>query len=408
MNMFRTIALVLSLLLVGLVLGEAQVTIPNTFTAGTTISSSQVNLNFATLGANALNRTGGTMTGGLTTVGITPSADNTYDMGSASFRYANIYGTQFRGGGANITALNGTNISTGTVPQANLGNALLYPVAGGRCSLTSGTAVTTADVTAATTIYFEPYGPWAGFIGLYDGSVAWNIRTFPELSIAVPATTSTMYDLWVFDNAGTPTLEALPWTNDTTRATALTTQNNLYVKTAATTRRYVCSFRTTTVSGQTEDSFAKRYLWNYYNRQRRELRNATETADNWTYSLAVMRQANANPANQLDVVVGVAEVPIEVEAIGNASSDSAADQFIVAIGEDSTSAVKTGTLSVKISAFVALVLGAPRAALRTYPPIGRHTYVWLEYTGAVGTTTWRGDNGTPTLQQSGIHGMIEG
>jgi hypothetical protein len=35
-------------------------------------------------------------------------------------------------------------------------------------------------------------------------------------------------------------------------------------------------------------------------------------------------------------------------------------------------------------------------------------YVWLEYTNAVGTTTWRGDAGAPTLFQAGIHGVING
>lgn len=41
-------------------------TVPYTFTAGTTIRSAEVNSNFSTVYANALNRTGGTMTGQLT------------------------------------------------------------------------------------------------------------------------------------------------------------------------------------------------------------------------------------------------------------------------------------------------------------------------------------------------------
>jgi hypothetical protein len=50
----------------------------NVFTTGTTIVASEVNTNFSTVYANALNRTGGTMTGALVF-----SADNTHDIGAS-------------------------------------------------------------------------------------------------------------------------------------------------------------------------------------------------------------------------------------------------------------------------------------------------------------------------------------
>lgn len=43
-----------------------QITVPNTFTANTTASASQVNANFSALATNALNRSGGTITGNIT------------------------------------------------------------------------------------------------------------------------------------------------------------------------------------------------------------------------------------------------------------------------------------------------------------------------------------------------------
>lgn len=60
----------LPLLVGGTLLGwagwiSAQVTVPNTFTSGTTASASQVNANFSALSAGALNRTGGTITGNI-------------------------------------------------------------------------------------------------------------------------------------------------------------------------------------------------------------------------------------------------------------------------------------------------------------------------------------------------------
>src|SRR3990167_10501799 len=157
-----------------------------------------------------------------------------------------------------------------------------------RLTLTTVTPVTTADVTAATTVYLTPYK--GSYIGLYDGT-SWQAYTLTEISIAVPATTSTMYDLYVYDSSGTLTLEAVAWTNDTTRATALALQNGVYCKTGTLTKRYVGSFRTTGSSGQTEDSLAKRYVWNYYNRVVRQLR-VIEATDTWAYSTNTIRQAN--------------------------------------------------------------------------------------------------------------------
>ena len=137
-----------------------------------------------------------------------------------------------------------------------------------RLTLTSGTAITTSDVTAAETLYFTPFK--GNLLSLYDGT-NWVLRAFSELSIDVPDVTG-VHDVFVYDNAGTPTLEVLVWTNDTTRATALTTQNGVLVKSGQTTRRYLGSFYSTIAgNGQIEDSLANRYLWNYYNRVERTL-----------------------------------------------------------------------------------------------------------------------------------------
>jgi hypothetical protein len=78
-----------SLLLVGAP-AAAQITPTYTFTAGTVIDQDEVNANFALL-ANALNRTGGTMTGTLTAQQITPSATDTYDLGVTGTRFRNLW-----------------------------------------------------------------------------------------------------------------------------------------------------------------------------------------------------------------------------------------------------------------------------------------------------------------------------
>ena len=275
-----------------------------------------------------------------------------------------------------------------------------------RMTLTSGLPVTTSDVTAATTVYVTPYQ--GNRISLYNGSTGWIIRSSAEMSIAVPATTSTMYDLFCYDNSGTPTLEATAWTNDSTRATALTLQNGVYVKSGATTRRYLGSFRTTTVSGQTEDSLAKRYVWNYYNRVVRRM-EVLETTNSWTYSTDTWRQANGSATNQLDCVIGLAEVTVEATVQVGAQSNQAANNgnIMVGIGADTTSA-NTAQIHAISPNLVTNVYQAVTAFYKGNPAAGRHYFAWVERWDGGGITTWSGISGSATKFQSGIHGTFQG
>lgn len=273
-----------------------------------------------------------------------------------------------------------------------------------RLTLTTGVCVTTADVTAATTIFFAPCA--GNRIALYNASGAPSVYSSAQISIAVPATTSTMYDIFAYANAsGTPTLELLAWTNDTTRATAIvqTVAVGVYTKSGDATRRYLGSFRTTGVSGQTEDSLAKRYLWNYHNRIPRLCRVMEATAS-WTYTTATWRQARATATNQLDVVVGVAGIVIDVSVSAAASNSTPDTRVGVAIGEDSTSTVVAGSFPGYTWAQTSNLQG-PAAMYRGYVPLGRHVYVWLEISEAAGTTTWAVSVGN---FQSGIFGVLEG
>lgn len=255
-------------------------------------------------------------------------------------------------------------------------------VAQGRLTLTSATAVTTSDVTAATTVYFTPYT--GNRIALYNGS-AWEMLNFSEISIAVPATTNTLYDVWAYNNSGSVALEATAWTNDTTRATALVLQNGVYCKTGALTRRYLGSFRTTGSSGQTEDSKAKRYVWNYYNRVARQLR-VTESAASWTYSTATWRAANNSATNRVDFVRGLNEDVVSVTMSASVINSTATfRQTAIGFGEDTTTTV-TGRYTQDCSG------NAASRTLHAYyddmPSAGRHFLSWNEYGGGTDTQTW--------------------
>lgn len=276
----------------------------------------------------------------------------------------------------------------------------------GRLTLTTGVPVTSGNVAAATTLYYTPY--LGNQIPLYDGLATWTRYAFTEISIAVPVFTNSLYDVYVYNNAGAPTLELTIWTNDTTRSVALTTQNGMLVKTGATTRLYLGSFRTTAVSGQTEDSLTKRWVWNYYNRVPRQML-AIDTTDSWNYTTAAWRQADGNAANQLDMVIGVAEVLLDAGVIAVGNNSAGGVSFYAGIGEDSTTVLATGVVN-NVGPSIsggATIRHMATARLQRYPAVGRHVYTWLEYSEATGTTTWSGDNGG-VLSQSGIFGVIQG
>lgn len=298
------------------------------------------------------------------------------------------------------------NGATVTVADSSTAATVTQNIVTGRLTLTTVTPVTTSDVTAATTVYFTPYT--GKYIALYDGAAIWTLIAFTEINIAVPASTSTVYDVFCYNNAGTATLEATAWTNDTTRATALVLQDGVLVKSGATTRRYLGSFRTTTVNGQTEDSLTKRYLWNYYNRVER-LVQRFEGSSSWNYTTATIRQANASASNQVDILVGWAEDAIEL-SLATATINTTTAAVQIGIGVDSTTtfassnqagfqrlATGSGTNSVQIQCWY-----------RAVPTVGKHTYSWNEYSEAAGTTTFNTNTSAGSTPNSGIQGRVKG
>lgn len=108
------------------------------------------------------------------------------------------------------------NLIKPEIPPLSSGYAL--PV-NGRLTLTSGTPVLTSDVTAATTIYYAPYQ--GNRISLYNGA-NWLTHAFSELSIAVPSTVYRLFDIFVYNNAGTLTLEVVNWNQSTAAITNAT------------------------------------------------------------------------------------------------------------------------------------------------------------------------------------------
>ncbi len=273
----------------------------------------------------------------------------------------------------------------------------------GRLTLTSGVPVTTSGVAAATTLYFTPYR--GARVALYNGST-WVLSTLTERSLALGAlSANTNYDIFLYDNAGALTLEAVAWTNDTTRATALALQDGVYVKSGATERRYLGTIRTTGTAGQCEDSVARRFVWNCYNRVGRTLYAADSTAQ-WTYTSTAWRPSNNNTTDgvgRFALVLGLSEGVVRAEhmSIAGGSSGSGSIYPAAGIGLDATT---TNHAQLWIgrggdnyaSPHVALYVG--------YPSAGYHYFQRLEKASNSNALFY----GTQGPSQTGMFGYIEG
>ena len=137
---------------------------------------------------------------------------------------------------------------------------------------------------------------------------------------ALVASTSITVDL--VNGYTTPDVYGYP-----TRATDITLNNGIWIKSGDTTRRYLGSIRITTTTGQCEDSAARRYVWNMYNRVERLL-FCQDGTTSWSYTTGAWRAANSNTSygvGRFGVVIGLVEFPIDI-----VSSQPIADATAVA------------------------------------------------------------------------------
>lgn len=297
---------------------------------------------------------------------------------------------------------------TDAVAPSAGGASVLPSTCEGRLTTESGVPVSTTDRTAQSTLYFTPYR--GNRVSLYSGG-AWSSVAFAEVSLALTGlTVGRPYDVWLYNNAGTPALEVLAWTNDTTRATALALQDGISVKTGDATRRLVGTIYT---SGATtiEDSARKRYLWNAMNRVRRPML-ATESALSWNYNTVAFRIANANAANQLDYVTGDATSLVEADVMVVMNYTTATTVAIAGIGIDSDTVNSATRYSgSQVHALPSAQMTPAQAFYSGTPGLGRHTLRWLEKVhNSGGGVIWYGSavfSSVPSAQ-SGISGVIEG
>lgn len=305
------------------------------------------------------------------------------------------------------TTLN-NNIFYGTTRFANYTISDKPVPPQGRLTLLSASAVTTTDQTAKTTVYYTPYNG-DNITTFFSTDNCWYEQKFAEVSIAVPATTNTNYDVFAKStSSGTITLTASAWSSDTARSVQLTNRDGLWVAQTDNTRLYLGSFRTTGVSGQTVDSAASRYLYNAYNRVTKTL-FATDTTNTWTYSSAAyeeFRNQATEGVSRVGVLDGLLQEPVSCTVAANfVVSSNAARACRVAVGLDSSTAAASGCIvGAQTVNAIALTFNEMKAVYNNYVGLGYHTLRCLEATPtASATVTWAGDaGGTDAL--SGLTG----
>ena len=209
----------------------------------------------------------------------------------------------------------------------------MYP--GGRLSLRTGFAQADIEVTGASaqTIYYQPF-THSG-IHLWDGTI-WRLFqfTFDNISLSLSGLTTTFpYDVYLYNNAGTPTLEVAQWASSSA-FTANGFIHGIRCKGGDVTRRYVGTIQMQ-ATGQCEDSYSRRFVWNFYNRVRNVMRKAESTAT-WSYTTASFRSMNNSTANRIELVSGDYFSLLDIECFGTTTGGTAMRS--AGIGLDSTSA----------------------------------------------------------------------
>jgi hypothetical protein len=113
-----------------------------------------------------------------------------------------------------------------------------------------------------------------------------NLATATNSGITVTCLYS-VYDVYLYDNSGTITLELVAWTDNDTRATTLTTQDGIQVKSGDATRRYLGMMKLSG-SARTEVGGKRCLIWNLYNQVEIELL-IQPTGASWNYTTDTWR-----------------------------------------------------------------------------------------------------------------------
>jgi len=256
------------------------------------------------------------------------------------------------------------------IMQLLLGEETTLP--GGRLTLTSGTPVTTSDVTGATTIYYTPH--MSNIIPLWDGT-SWRNVKFTEKSLSLGTLTNNNgYDIFGYLSSGDLAIELLAWSSSTSRATNISLQDGKYCKSGDHTRLYLGSFLTSSTT-TTADSVTDRLVWNMYNQVPKQWAVVLSTYH--IYTTPTIRYFN-NVTSFGRVMLGLTSpITFAVKATGFRLSGGAGD---LGVGVNTSSSI---TYSVESTYDTANLYQSPISEYPSvYLSLGLNTFNMLELGGA--------------------------
>lgn len=308
----------------------------------------------------------------------------------------------------------------------------IYPPQG-RLTLVSATPVMTATTTAATSVLYTPY--IGSQIPVWNGT-AFIMATFTELTNVLAnsstgkagpaaAAANSNYDLFVWSNAGVPTLtRGPPWAtgggSNTVRgtgagSTALNLTFGVYTNAFAVTNgpgaglgTYVGTVTTDSGGGTVTwnrgaaasgGTAALLGVWNMYNRVSVNAL-VTDNGAGYTTLGASLRQARASTGNQINFVTGLAEESIyaNYSASFNVANPTSVSS---GIGLDSTTVSTTTTGNFGFNIAAGSVQPSVISAGTIAPVLGIHFIAALESSSSAPNT---GDNNS-TNQLSALFKM---
>ncbi len=277
-----------------------------------------------------------------------------------------------------------TGSGTVTTPIASLNDF--------RLTLDSTNAVSTANQTAKGTIYLSPWTR-GNLISTYDSSI-WTPHSTGQLSVALANVVSgKVYDVFLFNNAGTLTLVFGPaWTNTTTRASSpggIQQQDGVWVNTSTFTDVITGSISVTALNGrllgsvyamatnQLEDSATNRNVANVENRVKRYM-FSREGSTSWAYNSATLREINGGSTlgtSRFSYLDPLGDVLLRADAHAIIVAGAVSIGFSAGIGIDSStvdsSLTRGGPATANNNA-------TPEAIYEGYPGLGYHTIRQLE------------------------------
>ena len=215
-----------------------------------------------------------------------------------------------------------------------------------RLSLSATDAVSTSDITSASTVYVHRYR--GTYMALYVGGswVYHQVAETPAEIALVDLTAGKNYDVFASGDGTSITYSlGAAWANDTTRSAALAYQDGIRVLASDHTRRLVGTIRatgatTTADAGRTAP--AQRLICNEQHREPRVCYVADSTASYTQTGGSGWRLRNGNATQVVQFLAApYSAAQCSVTAAGKSGLDGGGR--ITGLGLDSTSAVASGT-----------------------------------------------------------------